>query len=213
MREQHVVHQTARDGRCEQTPYRFVVYDAHGTTGRNRRRAPFMESTVQGGDLKDSYLRIMDARDRQVKLRDERVRQVMKLNDYLRAKLADFLTNVDPITGSRLMEMGTEADRSGLGGMTFVLAVFEGSKLKIAVDPYGRFSHAAEPDVFAEVGRIERIRVATDMTRAEIEYFPTGSDGSGETQSIRVDGLLASLVRRAADALDAESPASAGRAQ
>jgi hypothetical protein len=54
--------------------------------------------------LKVSYARIVAARARQVALRAERIGQLERLVSYLRAKLADFLTQVDPISGARLLD-------------------------------------------------------------------------------------------------------------
>jgi hypothetical protein len=152
--------------------------------------------------LKVSYARIVAARARQVALRAERIEQLERLVSYLRAKLADFLTQVDPISGARLLDVGAEESRAG-GGFAVVLAGFDGSRLKIAVDALGHYTYASLPDVFTGIGRILAVRVSADLAHAEFDYVASAQPGTVRTSN--VDSLVLALLDRAAGAAEAEA--------
>jgi hypothetical protein len=152
--------------------------------------------------LKVSYARIVAARARQVALRAERIGQLERLVSYLRAKLADFLTQVDPISGARLLDVGAEESRGG-GGFAVVLAGFDGSRLKIAVDALGHYTYASLPDVFTAITRIVEVRVTADLAHAEFDYVDSAQAGTPRTSSF--DSLVLALLDRAAAAAEAEA--------
>jgi hypothetical protein len=107
--------------------------------------------------------------------------------------MADFVTGVDPVSGLRLVEISAEGSKTA-GDMAMSLALFEGTKLRFAVDGLGRFSAATEPaDLLAKVGRIVDLRVSADASRAEFDYEPIGDPGNRKT------GDVAKLVARLVD--------------
>jgi hypothetical protein len=144
-------------------------------------------------DLHGSFARISAIRDRQTQTRIARSEQLARLVAYFRATLVEYLTRTDPITGARLVDIGVDESKAH-GGFSVVLALFDGSKLKIAVDALGRYSHASVPDIFAQIGRIVEVRVLDDFTRADICYLAPG-DSRGPIRIEPVDTFLLAIRR------------------
>jgi hypothetical protein len=154
-------------------------------------------------DLHGSFARISAIRDRQTQTRIARSEQLARLVAYFRATLVEYLTRTDPITGARLVDIGVDESKAH-GGFSVVLALFDGSKLKIAVDALGRYSHASVPDIFAQIGRIVEVRVLDDFTRADICYLAPG-DSRGPIRIEPVDTFLLAMLSKAAESIEAQS--------
>jgi hypothetical protein len=154
-------------------------------------------------DLKDRYRRIMAARERVIDMRTERVAALLRLQNYLRKRLSDYFTNLDPITGSRLAELGLEGNKAH-GDIALALVFFEGSRLRVGIDAYGRFSLAAEPDVFAEIGTLVGLHVADDNSTAEIEYVAAGA-GQTQVHSAGFSAYLEALIDHAVASVEEQA--------
>ena len=148
-------------------------------------------------DLHASFARIAAIRDRQTQTRIARSEQLTRLLAYFRVILAGYLTRTDPITGARLVDIGTDESKAH-GGLSIVLAIFDGSKMKISVDALGRFAHASVPDIFAGVGRIVEIRVADDLAHADLYYLSPG-DLRGPIQIEPIDTVLFAMLAKTAE--------------
>jgi hypothetical protein len=152
--------------------------------------------------IKQGHARIVAARQRLLDVRGERIEQLLRLRTYLRALLSDFVTNVDPVTGQRLVEIAAEGSKSN-GDMAMTLALFEGTKLRFAVDSLGRFSASTVPgELMNEVGKIVGLRVGTDATRAEFDYEPAGQPGVRKVGDVAK--LVALIVERAAVSVESD---------
>ena len=154
-------------------------------------------------DLQGSFARISAIRDRQTQTRVSRSEQLTRLVAYFRARLADFLTKTDPITGARLIDIGIDENKAH-GGIAVILAVFDGSKLKIAVDSLGRYSHAAVPDVFSAIGKIVDVRVSDDLARADLCYLAPG-DTRGPIRLEPVETFLVAMLSKTAQTIEAQA--------
>lgn len=128
-------------------------------------------------DVKREFARMIDARKRLVDVRGERMEQLLAVRAMFRALLADFFETLDPITNVRLAEVSADGSKSH-GDLAIALSFFEGTKLKLAVDVRGRFSHSVSvPSVFDDVERVVEIRVSSDLARAQVLYEPVGAPG------------------------------------
>ena len=152
--------------------------------------------------LKQNFDRIVAARERLLEIRAERVATIMRLQSYLRARLDDFFTNVDPVSGSRLADLGAEGAKAS-GEMALILAMFDGSRMKIGVDGTGRFNHDASPNVFEDIEEILSIDVSPDFVTASIEYVPAGSQ-TRRPARVSFDGFVDRLVQHTLEAIESE---------
>lgn len=151
--------------------------------------------------LKQNFDRILAARERLLEIRAERVSTIMRVQSYLRARLDDFFTNVDPISGSRLADLGAEGSK-GAGEMALILAMFDGSRMRISVDGSGRFSHDAEPNVFEGIDEILDFDVSPDFASASFDYIPAGST-TGRPARVSLDGFVDRLVQNTLETIEA----------
>jgi hypothetical protein len=145
----------------------------------------------------------MAARQRLIETRTARVAELLRLQSYLRKQLADFFTNLDPITGSRLAELGLEGNKAH-GEMAVTLAFFEGTRLKIGIDQFGRFNFAAEPNVFDGIGTLVGLHVTEDLAAADIEFLAPG-DAPTHVRSAGLSGYLEALIDHAVQAVEREA--------
>jgi hypothetical protein len=150
-----------------------------------------------------SFDRISAIRDRQTQTRIARTEQLMRLVAYFRARLAEYLTRTDPISGARLIDIGVDENRAH-GGIAIILAMFDGSKMKFAVDSLGRYSHASMPDVFGSIGKIVEIRIPDDLTRADICYLAPG-DTRGPIRLEQVETFLVAILTKTAQTIEAQA--------
>ncbi|MBC5811308.1 MAG: hypothetical protein GIW95_10745 [Candidatus Eremiobacteraeota bacterium] len=153
-------------------------------------------------DFKRSFERVLAAREDLLAARTKRVAQLERLNTYVRTKLADFMSGIDPIGGSRFVEMGLEGNKT-LGDMAFVVAFLDGTRLKIAIDGEGRFTHLSEPDVFGRVGTIVDLDVSDDGSLASIKYLPAGAQ-RGDPNSADFETYLEALVQHVVASIEGE---------
>ncbi len=173
--------------------------------GRRRGKSqlpPYPNIQVVSITIKQGHTRIIAARQRLLDVREERVEQLLRLLTYLRALLAEFVGSVDPVSGQRLAEVGSEGSKAN-GDMAVVLAVFDGTKLRFAVDRVGRFSATTHPpELMAEIGRLVGLRVSADATRAEFDYEPAGQPGARKVGD--VSKLVALIIERAAISVESD---------
>jgi hypothetical protein len=158
--------------------------------------------------LKQNFDRIVAARERLLEVRAERVASILRLQSYLRARLDEFFTNLDPISGSRLADLGSEGSKAS-GEMTMILAMFDGSRMKIAVDGMGRYSHEAEPNVFEGVGEILNFDISPDFATASMDYVPTAG-ASRRPVRVTFDGYVDRLVQHTLESIEGEIAPSSG---
>jgi hypothetical protein len=119
-------------------------------------------------EIKRDFSRMVAARKALVDLRGERMEQLLAVRAMLRALLADFFETLDPITNLRLAEVTADGSKTN-GDLSVALSFFEGTKMRIAVDVAGRFSHSVSiPSTFDDVERVVAIRVSADAKRAEV---------------------------------------------
>jgi hypothetical protein len=154
-------------------------------------------------DLKQSYQRIMAARLRLVENRNARVAGLLRLQAYLRKRLADFFTNLDPITGARLAELGLEGSKAH-GDIALTLAFFEGSRFKITIDQFGGLRLLSEPNVFEDVGTLVGLHVAEDLSAADIEFLAPG-EGATHVRSAGLSTYLDALIEHAVQNVEREA--------
>src|ERR1700729_445787 len=158
-----------------------------------------MPATV-AEDLEATLSRILAARERQISLRNRRVEQLTQLLDYLRVRLSTFLTTTDPISGTRLLDVGADEVR-GQGGLAIIVAAFDGSRLKIAVEALGRYSFASHPEALGDVGTILDVRVSPDFTSAVFDFVSASLESGTLTGDI--DTLVLALLDHAALTIEA----------
>ncbi len=146
--------------------------------------------------IKQGHTRILAARQRLLDVRGERIEQLLRLRTYLRALLAEFVTNVDPVSGQRLAEVAAEGSKAN-GDMSVIFAIFEGTKLRFSVDSLGRFSATTSPvEMMSDIGRLTGLRVSADASRAEFDYEPVGQPGVRKVGDVAK--LVALVIERAA---------------
>ncbi len=155
-------------------------------------------------DVKQHFARMVAARKRLIDLRAERMEQLLSVRTMLRLLLADFTETLDPITNLRLAEVAADGSKTH-GDLAIVLGFFEGTKLRVAVDVQGRFSHSVSiPSAFDDVQRVVEIRVASDYSRAEVTYEPVGASGAFATLDLGEVAL--GLLAHAVAAVEAQIP-------
>ena len=162
-----------------------------------------MDRRVADGALQATFARISATRERQAQMRLDRSEQLARLAAYLRATLATYLTTVDPISGSRLVDVGIDESKTQ-GGLAVVLAMFDGSKFKISVDALGRFTHAAVPEIFAAVGKIVEVRVSKDLSSAELCYLAPG-EARGPVRLEPVETFLLAMITKSAETVEGQA--------
>ncbi len=153
--------------------------------------------------LKQHFDRIISARERLLALRAERVNVIVSLQSYLRARFDEFFTNVDPISGSRLADLGVDGSK-GAGEMSLIFAMFDGSRMRIAVDAFGQFSYEADPNVFEDIAELIGFEVSPDFAQATVEYVPAGSP-TGRPVRVGFDVFVDRLVRNTVDVIEAQA--------
>lgn len=162
-------------------------------------------------DVKRDFARMLAARKALVDLRGERMEQLLAVRTMLRALLADFFETLDPITNLRLAEVTADGSKSH-GDLSIALSFFEGTKMRIAVDVTGQFSHSVSiPSAFDDVERVVEVRVSADATRAEVLYEPIGAPGTFRTLDL-VDVTMR-LLDHAVCAVENELPVQPPRAE
>ena len=154
---------------------------------------------------------MLAARKALVDVRGERMEQLLAVRAMLRALLTDFFETLDPITNLRLAEVTADGSKTH-GDLSIALSFFEGTKMRIAVDVTGRFSHSVSiPSAFDDVERVVEVRVSGDATRAEVVYEPIGAAGTFRTLDL-VDVTM-HLLNNAVCAVENELPVQPPRAE
>jgi hypothetical protein len=152
--------------------------------------------------LRQNFDRIVAARERLLEVRADRVGTILRLQSYLRARLDDFFTNLDPVSGSRFADLGAEGSK-GAGEITLILAMFDGSRMRIGVDGSGRFNHESNPNVFENVEEILDFDISADFTTASIEFVPVGSS-TGRAVRAPFDAFVDRLVQHTLESIEGE---------
>ncbi len=150
---------------------------------------------------------MLAARQRLLDLRSNRIEQLLRVRVLLRGLFADFFETLDPIGNLRLAEVSAEGSKAH-GDLAITLSFFEGTRMRLAVDPSGRFTHAVSiAGAFDDVARIAEIDIASDLTRADVLYEPVGEPGVRR----RLDLIAATLelLAHAVAAVEDEADATA----
>ncbi|HMD01630.1 MAG TPA: hypothetical protein VKG44_01575, partial [Candidatus Baltobacteraceae bacterium] len=152
--------------------------------------------------LHKNFERILAARERLLAVRADRVGMLLHVQSYLRTRLAEFFTNLDPVTGVRLADLLAEGSKAA-GEMALQLTMLDGTRMRISVDGLGRFSHESEPNVFEGVGEIVEFRVSPDQYSAEFLYVPNGDERRGAIRA-SFDPFVDRLIEHTTGFLEAQ---------
>jgi hypothetical protein len=157
-------------------------------------------------DLVGRLERVLAARLQLLAVRSQRAQVLLRLGEYLRSTLGDFLVAIDPVGGQRLAEINVTTNRSA-GTVAVVLAFFDGTSLRIAVDARGRLEHeTAPPGAIGEIARIVEIGVTPDGTRAALAF--QRSDAADAVETLDFAEIVDRLVGCVAERVEGEVPAS-----
>ena len=145
---------------------------------------------------------MLAARERVIAIRTERTADLMRYRDYLRTIFAEFVSNVDPISGSRFAEVAADGSKAR-GDLQISVTFFEGTMLSIGIDVYGRFVHSASPErVLGDIGQIVAIDCASDGSRARLTYDT--STQPMRRRTIEIAQLLNVVTEAAVKTVEAE---------
>lgn len=135
--------------------------------------------------------------------RTARGEALQRFRAFAQVKLGDFLANVDPISGQRLVELVAEGSKT-TGALAVGVSFFEGTRFHIGVDLSGNLAVEASPaDVLRDVGRALEVIVPADLSAAELVYEPAAGP-RGSRRSLDLGELIAYLVDNAAAAVEKE---------
>ncbi|GAC1540138.1 MAG: hypothetical protein NVS3B16_01960 [Vulcanimicrobiaceae bacterium] len=152
---------------------------------------------------------MLAARQRLLDVRSHRIEQLLRVRVVMRALLADFFETLDPIVNVRLAEVSAEGSKAH-GVLAISLSFFEGTRMRLAVDTSGRFSHEVSiPSAFDDVARILEIDVSSDLSGAGVLYEPIGAPDVRRRLDL-VAVTLALLAHAVAAVEDEANDASAG---
>ena len=151
---------------------------------------------------------MLAARQRIIDVRNERTEHLMRLRDYMRNVFKEFAANTDPISGARFADVSADGNKSR-GDLSISATFFEGTKVSLGIDVYGRYVHSGNPvRVLGDIGTIVAIRVAQDLSRAQITYDTNTTPPRRRT--IDVSALLDVLTETALKIVEAEVVVEAG---
>jgi len=154
-------------------------------------------------EVQREFARMLAGRQRLLALRSSRIEQLVGVRVVLRTLLADFFETLDPIANVRLAEVSAEGSKAH-GVLAVTLAFFEGTRLRLAVDATGRFSHEVSvPSPFDDVARMLEIVISSDRERCDVLYEPIGAPGTRKRLDLIATtlGLLASVVATVEEAV------------
>lgn len=136
--------------------------------------------------------------------RTARGEALQRFRAYAQVKLGEFLANVDPISGQRLVELVAEGSKTS-GALAVGVSFFEGTRFHIGVDLSGNLAVEASPaDVLRDIGRALDVIVPVDLSKAELIYEPVAGP-RGARRSLDLGELIARLVDSAAAAVEKEN--------
>jgi hypothetical protein len=160
-------------------------------------------------ELKRGLERILAAREGLLALRAARSETLLRFRAYAQNKLGDFVSNVDPITGMRIIELSAEGSKT-TGELGIVLACFEGTRLRIGVDPQAQLTaEASLPGVLPDFARVLDVVVSNDLSRAEFVYEPKGAP-AGTRRFVELAEILERMIEHAAQSVEAILGAASG---
>jgi hypothetical protein len=166
-----------------------------------RRPGGAPESKDMPAQLNRGLTRILAARQGLLDLRAVRSEMLLRFRAYAQAKLGDFVSNVDPITGMRIIELSAEGSKA-TGELAIVLACFEGTRLRVSVDSHAHLSvEASLPGVLPDVTRVFDVVVSADLSHAELVYEPKGAP-PGTRRSADLSDILERMIDHAAQSLE-----------
>ena len=145
---------------------------------------------------------MLAARQRIIDVRTERTEHLMRLREYAKNVYKEFAGNTDPISGQRFADVAVDGSKAR-GDVAITITFFEGTKVSLGIDGYGRYVHSGMPArVLGDIATIVAIRVAPDLSRAQITYDTTSTPPRRRT--IDVCALLDVLTETALRAVEAE---------
>jgi hypothetical protein len=163
--------------------------------------------------LKTGFGRIVAARQALVDVRAARWETLQRFKNFAKAKMGDFISTTDPISGQRLADISAGGDKAR-GEAAMVLGMFEGTRMRLTVDAHGQFgAEINPPEMFADVGRVVDIDVPMDLSRAVMVYEPAAGP-AGSRRTLDLDEVITRMVENAARVVeeelgDAASPSTA----
>jgi hypothetical protein len=159
--------------------------------------------------LKSGLARILAARQGLIALRAARSATLLRFRAYAQSRLGDFVSNVDPITGMRLIELSAEGSKT-TGELGIVLSCFEGTRLRIGVDPQAQLTaEASLAGILPEFARVLDVVVSSDLARADFVYEPKGAP-AGTRRSVELADVLERMIEHAAETVEAVLRAASG---
>ena len=155
-------------------------------------------------DIEGGYTRLIAARQLLLDVRQARSDTLQRLRAYARIQLVRFMGTTDPVTGSRLLDVSAEGNKSN-GDLAITMAFFDGSKFVVSVDRSGHYAGAVTPpEAVPNFGRVLDVRVAADDSSAQIICEPPHAPGT--EQVFEVLDLVALLLDNTISVLEAEVP-------
>lgn len=148
------------------------------------------------------FQRMVAARQRLIDLRTDRTAHLMRLRDYLRNTFKEFASNTDPVSGARFAEVATDGSKAR-GDLSISVTFFEGTKVSLGIDTLGRYVQSGHPaHVLGDIGTIAAIRVADDLSRAQITYDTATTPSRRRT--IDVTALMDAVTEAAVRSVESE---------
>jgi hypothetical protein len=153
-------------------------------------------------DIKGGYARILKARERLLEVRAERAARLLLLRDLLMKRFTPFMQTTDPVTGMRLADVAAEGSKLN-GDLAIVLAFFEGTRFRVAVDVLARYTYDVAPEgVLPDLGELLDVQVSGSGSSATL--ICKTADGLEERHD--VIELTGRLLEQAVVAIEAEVP-------
>jgi len=154
---------------------------------------------------KRQFARVVTARQKLLDLRAQRMDQLARLRNFAKNQLMDFVSTVDPITAQRYCEIQADGSKTR-GDMAVSVVFYEGTKLAIAIDQFGKYScDCTHKGMLADLGELAELYVTADQTRAQLTF--ESEDGGRRYVDLgeAIDELIEVVVR----AVEADVPESA----
>jgi hypothetical protein len=154
-------------------------------------------------DIQRGLARMIAGRRKLLELRDSRSGQVSRLRLYLQAQFGSFVSSVDPVTGTRIVDLLAEGSISK-GDIALTVVFFDGTKLRIGVDAVGKFDFATTPpELASELGTILDIDVAEDLGQAAL-MFSERHGKPGARRSLDARELVERMIAHALAAVETD---------
>jgi hypothetical protein len=109
----------------------------------------------------------------------------------------------------RIIELSAEGSKT-TGELGIVLACFEGTRLRIGVDPQAQLTaEASLPGVLPDFSRVLDVVVSNDLSRADFIYEPKGAP-AGTRRTVELADVLERMIEHAAQSVEGVLGAASG---